>query len=192
MPAYMVKASQNDVVNRVDGTDMVVVFAADAPDAKAMAKALHSGDGNASWDAATATQIAAASDYEGWRLRVRVTPPNGVADLYDFTYTGASSDTIDLMGAGMAALLNVPLTSTYTGATQVLIVATGSGADDLGDHSVLVEMLPPLTQSKDPVAIPGFIASGPTHEGSATDDLNVTLEADAYVVPLVSGQGKQS
>lgn len=191
MPAFLVEASKSDVSQRVNRADGVIVFAADAADARAMAQARFSGDGNPSWAAATATQIVADPDYEGWRLRVRITPPTGStpsADLHDVTYTGAASDTMDLMGAGIEALLDAAgLTATYTSATQVLIAATGSGTDDLGDHTLTVEFLPPLTVAGDPVAIPGFVASGPTHEGVATANLDVTFEADAYVVPLITG-----
>jgi len=190
MPGFIVKTPLNDAGNRINDTDMVMVFAADAGDARAMAKSLHSGDTNASWDDATVTQQAAAADYEGWRLRCRAAPPGGGPNAFDVTYTGAASDTMDLMGAGAEALLDAAgQTATYTGATQVLECA--DIADGIGDHFLLVELLPPLATSKDPVAIPGGVVSK-VDEGIAAAILSATLAVDAYVLPLVGGQGKQS
>jgi len=191
MPAFLVETA-DDPVSRVDGSDMAVVFAATAADAKAMAQAKFSGDGNASWGAATVTEVIADPDLEGWRLRVRVAAPAGGPNVLDETYTGIASDAIDDMGAGIEALIDATgLTALYTDATQVLIVATGSGTDDLGDHTMLVEMLPPLALSAEPVAVPGFVTAQ-SDEGTDTDDLDCTFSADAYVVPNLVATGKQA
>lgn len=193
MPAFLVAASPSPV-SRVNDSDMAVIFAADAADAKALAQARFQGDGNASWGAATVTQIIADPNLEGWRLRVRVCPPAGGTDLVDVTYTGVASDAPDDMGDGMVLLLNALASianASYTSATQVLIIAEGA-SDALGDHTVLVELLPPLALSADPVAIPGFISAGPTHEGASSADLNVTFAADAYVVPFLLATGRNT
>ena len=192
MPAYLVSCG-DEPVSRVDGSNMAVVFAADAADAKAMAQGKFSGDGNASWGAATVTELVEDPTMEGWRLRVRVTPPGGGPDAYDVTYVGIADDVLDDLGLGMEVLLDAAgLDSDYDISTQIMIVATGGGGDDLGDHTLTVEFLPPVDLAPEPIAVPGFIASGPTHEGAANAVLNVTFEADAYIVPQMFATGKQA
>jgi hypothetical protein len=63
----------------------------------------------------------------------------------------------------------------YTAGTNTLVIAAGSGTDDLGDLTVTVEFLAPSTVAgADAAPIPGFVGTI-TDGGSATDDLSVVL-----------------
>ena len=68
----------------------------------------------------------------------------------------------------------------------MLIVAVGSGGDDLGDKKITVDLLPP---GADSVPIPSGVVSV-TDEGASTDDLSATLAADGFVIPQVMAQTK--
>jgi len=172
----------------------LIVSAADATNAKEICKAYWDGDSSPAWDAATATlcaDVAASADdaLVGWRFRIVVTSPAG-AIVADVEKTAdATDDNIDEIGTALATLLNATASianAAYVTATQVLTIATGSGGDDLGDHTVDIYIRPPATNDgADNCNVPGFIASGPTHEGAATDPLNVTFAADSYVVPTI-------
>lgn len=185
MPAYLVEAPKTDVGTRFGKVNTVVVFAADEDDAKAMAKSQFDGDADASWDGATVTEVVAAADLQGWRLRVAV---SGVAAPgVDVTVTGGAAATVDDLGTAMATALNATAAidnAAYVGATNVLTIA--GAADALGDKKVTAELLPPATLPG-AKAIPGGIVSI-TDEGMSGDALSATLAADAFVIPNVAAQ----
>jgi hypothetical protein len=188
MPAFLVEADPNDVATRINNVDTAVVFAADEDDALAMVKSQFDGDGDGSWDAATVTEIAAAADLAGFRMRIRIAPPpaEGGPDIVDVSYTGLATDNMDDFGAALVTALNAtaPIAgAAYVTATQVLTIAQTT--DALGDHTVLIELLPPGTLPGS-VAVPGGVISV-TDEGSAASALTATLAADAYVVPQLMG-----
>jgi len=168
------------------GANSVVVSAEDAADARAMAGFATELD-VANWAAATVTTLAAAGDMEGWQLRITISTPDGLTVSFDGTYVGTAAQDLDDMGDGIQALLNVPFTSSYTGATQTLILATGTGTDDLGDNVVQVGFFPPgvpTTMTGEISGVPGFVATV-TDEGVAAADLTAVFAADAHVVPSV-------
>jgi len=185
MPAYIVSAPVSSGVTTQGGVDRIVVFAHDAADALDMAESYTEKGGNANWAAGTATEIAAAADMQDWRLQVIVSDTSNT-EVVNETYTGIASDVLDDLGTGMATLLNAtaPIANaSYTGATQVLIIAQGA-SDALGDHSVIVKMFPPVSNGGEAVTIAGFVGAI-TDEGAGSADLSVTLAADAHVVPSV-------
>lgn len=188
MPAYLVQLpGDNPSLAKFNGVDSMVIFAADANDAKAMAKSQIDGDANAPWGNATVTEIAAAANLIGFTFNIVVTSPAGevVANVSQVC-TGASHDTIDEVGALLATALNATddiANAAYNTSTQVLTVATGSGGDDLGDHTVTVKVF--KTDAPDPEPIPGFVDTI-THEGAADAALSVEFPADAFVVPKVT------
>jgi len=172
---------------------MAVVFAADAADARAMASSKYGQDGDPQWVNSTVTQVAADADLENWRMRCQVAAPAGEANVADVTVVGLASADMDDLGALLQTALNATASiagALYTSATQVLIVAVGSGGDDLGDHTVVLELLPPAAEHTGAVAVPGGVVSI-THEGVSTADLTATLAADAYVVPNLVAVGKR-
>lgn len=175
--AYVVTLdSSNPARVLQNGVDTVIVYANDATDAKAMAKAAMGSDANAQWDNATATAITAASNILGFRFVIRETLPDGTVDrTADVTATGAAQDTIDEIGAVLATALS----GTYNSTSQkVTLDASGNG-----DHSLSVNVYPPESVGQD-AAIPGFIAAV-THNGDSADELSFTLCADAFVVPAL-------
>lgn len=186
MPAYLVRLPDTPARVLFNGANAVAVFAADEATAKTMAKAQFDGDANALWDQAVVTEIAAGADMEGWTFRVTVTSPLGVI-VGDVEVVGGAAGTIDTIGTAMAAALNALADiagASYTGATQILVVASGAGGDDLGDHTVTAAFYPPNVS--DPKAsVAGFVVSI-TDGGAAADALSVTLAADAYVIPKIA------
>lgn len=178
LPTHLIKVLQN-------GVDAVVVYANDATDAKAMAKAAMGADANALWDQATATAIAAASNALGFRFTVKETYPNGVVGrTADITATGAGQDTIDEIGAALATALGGG--AAYDTSSNVLtLTASANGA---GDRTIEVACYPPTTVGQD-APIPGFFGTI-THRGASSAALSVALCADAFVVPNLIGRCK--
>ena len=194
MAAYLV-----ELASGLAGTkkaDVFVVSANSTADAKAMAKSRYSGVAEEAWDGATVTDIAnvtGATDnaLTGFRFGILVNDTAGAA-VADVSYTATNSvDTIDLVAAELVTLLNATASianASYNSTSQALTVATGAGGDDLGDHTVIATVYPPVltdasgVQENRNVNIPGFVASQ-VHEGVATDPLTVTYAADTYVLP---------
>ena len=191
MTSFLVKLSDSAPSKVLEnGANAVVVEAEDTADAKLMAEFASKIDG-ADWAGATATAIAAASDLLGWKIRVVVIDPAaaaGVVAFEDVTYTGVASDTIDLVGTAVAALLaaNAGLTAVYTAASQLLDIA--AIGDDVGDHIVLIGFFPPGADttlvSGEIGGVAGFVASV-VDEGIAAAVLTATFAADAHIVPSV-------
>lgn len=169
MPAYLVQAPLEGGQSLKGGFNTLVVFAANPTQARSAAKARFDGDSAAMWDAATVTEITAAADYAGWTLHVRVYDTD-----VDVTVVGETGDTIDLLAAAAVTALNStgPIdNASYDAGTNTLTIA---GTDDnLGDHLVLVELIPAWGQSP----IDGFIGTI-TDGGDAGDALTVVLPAD--------------
>jgi hypothetical protein len=87
--------------------------------ARAMVDAESEADG--SWADVTPVDVStlSAADYEGFRYVVTVSGDpavNGDPDLYTAEYTGIASDTLDLVGAGLAAALEAVYLSTLDAA----------------------------------------------------------------------------
>lgn len=190
MASFLVKLSDSAPSRVLEGgNNAVIVQAEDAADAKLMAEFASTVDA-ADWDGATVTTIAVASDLLGWKLRVTVSDPAAAADvtpLGDFTYTGVTSDTIDLMGAGIQALIDADanFTSVYTSATQLLQIA--AVGDNIGDHAIQIGFFPPgadTALNAEIGGVVGFVASV-VDEGIAAAVLTATLAADTHEVPSV-------
>lgn len=182
MAQYVVQldhAAQNQVM--FNGIDSIVVEAASVAEARAMASSQFAGDSDAVWALATATLVEADADFEGWTFRVVVGDP-GTADIADESYVGAAADTLDLMGAGIAALLaaHAELTTTYTAGTQVLEVATIG--DGIGDHKLNFWFIPPSGYAP---GVATMVASS-VDEGIAAAILTITLVADGPTIPKVT------
>ena len=122
---------------------------------------------------------------------VSVTGGAGDDDV-KFTLT-LVEDSIHAFGSDIAKALNAtaPIAAArYAPGARELIVATGSGDDDLGDKTITFEIYPPLVSQADgspanaKVNIPGLVSSL-TDGGASTDDLVVTFEATTFVLPGV-------
>ena len=183
MPAYLVTLdlTKSGYTTKERATAMVV-FAADATTALQMASAHFDGDGQQWVTNGTATAIVAASNWIGWTFRITLVEVGGAAvRQVSLTSSGASNDTIDEIGAALVVLLNAVsgiANAAYNSTTNVLTVA--GAADGLGDHRLLVEIIPP-GKSEAIAALVGTVVD----EGSAGDAVTVALPADAAVIPSV-------
>ena len=187
VPPFIVQIDEDSPTARFNGTNTMVVFANSSADARAIAKAKFGGDADPAWDDAQVTEVVQATDAEGFRLRVAILDSSPIVDV---SVLGGPADQIDDLGLAMAAQLNLePIIggAVYTVGTNVLIVAAGSGADDLGDRTLVVELLAPSSN----VAIPGGVVSI-TDQGASTDDLSTTLAPDTFLIPDVHMTAKRS
>lgn len=192
MPAYLVTLNREKSGKTLqDGADAMVVFAADATEAKQICASKYGNEGDM-WTStnATATEVVADGDWVGWTFRVSIGSGFGVGadEAVTFEFVGdATDDTVDEIGAALVVLLNAHAdiaAATYTGATNVLEV-TGV-ADAFGDQKLIVEIIPP--GGEDGVAaLVGVIVD----EGIAAAVLSVVLPADAAVIPIVTASVKQ-
>lgn len=188
MPAYVVALPDNlPGLTLIENHNSIIVFAASTNDAKAMAKMAFDGDGNGPWDSATVTEIVAATDLEGFTLRVVVedASPVIVAET-----VGDSGDGIDEIGADMVTVLNANAqiaNAAYDSGTNILTIA--GVADALGDKSVKVEVYPP-TGSNLQVAnqsLTSFVGTI-TDEGIAAAALSVVLVDSTAAQIIDSGR----
>ncbi|MCK9569020.1 hypothetical protein M0R72_08770 [Candidatus Pacearchaeota archaeon] len=183
---YLVELPATNAGPIEDRVNVLVVWAEDATDAKALAKAYRTGDSDAAWAAATVTQIAAGTNFADWRLRVVIVDPTTLAVVGDVTVTGAAAATVDTIGTAMAAALIAADIGCDNAAydTNTNILTISSIADGLGDHIVTVEFLPPVTWGGYDVPIPSFVGDI-TDEGVAAAALTVVLNAND--VPNIAG-----
>lgn len=190
--AYLVTLPDRAGHTLFEGVDRMAVYAADATQAKEVAKAYFNGVGAAIWADATVTEVAVAANLIGYTLRVKVAHPTTGVVIYDASvpFAAGPSDTIDEVAALMVTELEAQggsaLTPSYNSGTQVLTIA--AAGDMIGNHRVSVEAY--RTDSEDQEPIPGFIASGPTHLGMAGAALSVTFAADTYRPPKHYGSFK--
>ena len=117
-----------------------------------------------------------------------VVPANDVAvtgggggDDADFTMT-ASTAGISVLMSRVVTALNADLqiaAAIFTPGDDTLLLAEGSGADDLGDKIVVMTVRNPNGG-----VVAGFVGVV-TDDGSTTDDLTVVSVAESYEVPHV-------
>ena len=196
MAAYIVELASGQAGSKK--ADFFVVSAASSTDAKAMCKSRYSGVADEAWDSATVTTIAdvtGATDnaLTGFRFEIDIHDTAGaLAESVAYTATN-TNDTIDLVAAQLVTALNATASianAAYNSGTQALTVATGSGGDDLGDHTVTLRVMPPVltdasgVQENRDTNIAGFMASQ-VHEGVSTDPLTITFAADSFVLPKI-------
>jgi hypothetical protein len=176
-----------------NGSDVMVVSAADATAAKQVAAAKFEGEGNVWTDSSTtATAIAAAADWSGWTVKVAILGGFGAGaktDPFEVSAVGdATNNTMDKIAALLVTALNASAGiagAAYDSATNILTVA--GTADALGDQQVQAEFIPPGSAEAVP-ALVGTIVDG----GLSSAALTLTLPADAAVIPAVLGFFKQA
>lgn len=168
-------------------TKNLIVAAETAADAKAFAKSHFNGD--AAWDDATTTAIAAGTLDDsaamlGWRFVINVSGAAGLSAEAEVEVTGAGTDDLDAVAAKLVTALNATAdiaNAAYSAPN--LTVATGSGGDDLGDGTVIVKVFPPSGDTG--VDLSGILVASITDEGVSTDALTVALVADTETLPKV-------
>jgi hypothetical protein len=175
MALYLLQRPQIFGSTVVDGRTAAIVEADSEATAKRIAAAQTHGD--SPWATATATQITAnvAADYAGFTYRVKVS-----GDVVDVTYTGQAGDTVDDVGAALAALLVAAgLTASYNTGNNTLTVA--AGGDGIGDHALVVEAKLPSADA--PLSdLVGTI----TDKGSAGAALTVVLEVETAIPAILA------
>lgn len=185
MPAYFVTLDQSKSGHQLrGGGDAMVVFAANATAAMEICAAKYPSDGLAWLNDATATEIEAAADFNGWTLRILIQSGLGAGgdEHGEFVVTGTATDnTIDEIAALMVTALNAHADiagAAYNATSNTLTIAQTT--DGLGDQTVEVSLTPPGGESEIPSLI-GTITDG----GVAGDALTVVLPADAVEIPVV-------
>lgn len=187
MPAYLVTLNREKSGHTLPGAaNAVVAFGANGTAAKQVAAAYFDAEG-ALWTSsdATATEIVADADFNGWTFKVRVLGGLGAGndEPGEVVVVGDATDnTIDeiaaLLVTGLNALTGIAGAS-YNSTSNVLTVAETT--DSLGDQKVEVDIIPPNGYSS-VASLVGTI----TDEGSAGAALTVQLPTDAAVIPLVA------
>lgn len=189
MPAYEVKISGDTPgLTLKNGHDTMAVFAADGPDALALAGGHFDGDSEGAWAGATATEIAAAADLSPvanavggtteFSLQVTIKGP----DLSQtFRYVAIAADSYADVFAAMVLLLNADPSIAGAGFAADLLTVSNV-ADDLGDHTLTA------TFTYGGVDIPTYLGAI-VHEGIAAAVLTVASNA-AVVVAKVEGTSR--
>lgn len=179
---YHVALPEGAKTHLTNGKDKLIVSAESSAEAILAAKAALNLPSDEAWAASTATLLAHVTDLAGWRLHITVDTAAG-ASVADVTVTGVTVADFDSIAALAVIALNA--TASIAGAayaTPTLTIASGGGGDDLGDHVVAVEFLPPTTW--DDPTIPFPLAVGTiTDEGASNAALTVVL--NDVVAPTV-------
>ena len=134
--------------------------------------------------AATVTAITEGTDLAGWRCKISIY--DTVAALVEsVTVTAVTVGDFDSIGALLVTALN--LTTSIAGAayaTPALTIAETT--DGIGDHTVVIEFLPPITGWDDKtISLPSFWDTL-VHEGAGGAALSVSL--NDVVLPAVKYQ----
>ena len=153
-----------------DGVSQHIVEAASSAEALVAVKAVSSKDMDVVWDQATVTAL--VQDLEGgvFTITVDALGANEVC-----AYTGLADDTWDDVATALEVLAEVTYTSSWTpeandGLVGTLLVATGSGTDDVGDKTMTATAVGPNGEDLT-ASFFGTLVS----EGSSTDDLTVSV-----------------
>jgi hypothetical protein len=167
-----------------DGVAEHLVEAGSSAEALVAVKAVSSKDMDVVWDQATITLL--VQDLEGVVFTITVDAA-GANEV--FTYTGLADDTWEEVAEALEVLAEVTYTSSWTPDTVankhgILLVATGSGTDDVGDKTMTATAVGPNSE-----ALSALFFGTITSEGSSTDDLDVVVLADCPT-PRVIGSYK--
>lgn len=177
---YYVKVPEDAKTSLVEGKDALIISAESSDEAILAARAYLHLPSDAAWIASTPVLLAHVTDLAGWRLKITITDTDDSV-TETITVTGVTVADFDSIGALAAAALNA--TDSIAGAaysTPNLKVAETT--DALGDQTVAVEFLPPITWDDSAIDFPAFYGTI-THEGAEADALNVVL--NDVVAPTV-------
>lgn len=182
MPAYRVEIPESARHMSIGGTNGVIVFAADATDAKAVAKAMHPNDPAAMWTAATATEIVEDTDYADFDLHIVIQDSTPVIDL-EVVPSGSSAVSTVVTAGGTGYSVNDILTvagGTFTRAAtwRVLTLSTTAVAT--------VELVDPGVYSVVPT---GALATTVAPAGGTGCTLTVTFGAATFGNLLAAAVG---
>jgi len=169
MPAYRVEIPESARHMSIGGANGVIVFAADATDAKAAAKAIHPNDPAAMWTAATATEIVEDTDYADFDLHIVIQDSDPVVDIAVQSDGALGVSAAVVSGGGTGYTVNDVVTvtgGTATRAATLRILTVNTGV------ALTAEVIDPGVYSvmpSNPVAV----------TGDGNDDATFTLTAAA-------------
>lgn len=167
-----------------DGITEHIVEAVNSTEALTAVKAVSTEDMDVVWDQATVTLL--TQDLEGVVFTITVDPA-GTPEV--FTYTGVSGDGWEEVATALELLCEATYTSSWTPeATHnlygTLLIATGSGTDDVGDLAVTATAIGPNGE-----ALTNEFFQNIVDEGLATANLTVDILATCPT-PRVIGSYK--
>jgi hypothetical protein len=167
-----------------DGIVEHVVEAVSSAEALEAVKAVSTKDMDVVWDQATITEQ--TQDLEGVTFTITV-DPGGTPQV--FQYVGLANDGWEEVAAALELLCEAVYTSSWTPeATHnmygTLLIATGSGTDDLGDKVVTATAIGPNAEVLTPEFFQNIV-----DEGLSTADLTVDILATCPT-PRVIGSYK--
>lgn len=177
---YLLAANQAATV--IEGVNVMAVSANSEAEAEAMAAAEFVGDSNLRWTAPTATSLASApNNWGGFKVRVLITA-EGEDDI-DVSYTGTDTQSFANLMTGIVAALNATAIDHAAFDTDTLTVASSADTDDddLGDRTVQFFLTAPNGAPLEDLYVDSI-----THEGEATDQLEVVLVASGTLSRTVS------
>ena len=180
MGIYHIQLTEDAKTFVEEGKDSAIVVAASAAEAKLVMKAHVGLPSDEAWADATVTEITEGADLEYWRCRISIYD-TGAALVETVTVVADSGDDFDAIGNDLVTALN--LTSSIAGAayaTPALTIAETT--DTLGDHTVLIEFLPPVTWDDPTISFDTFWDTL-VHEGVGGAALSVSL--NDVVLPAV-------
>ncbi len=169
---YRIKVPEDAKTSLVEGKDTLIVSAESSAEAILAAKAYLHLPSDAAWAASTPVLLAHVTDLEGWRAKISIYD-TAAALLEQVTVTADSADGFDEIGDDLVVALN--LTTSIAGAayaTPALTIAETT--DGIGDHTVVVEFLPPITWDDPTISFPTFRTSI-VHEGAGGAALSCNL-----------------
>jgi len=151
-----------------NGVDRMVVEANSAAQAKVLAEAQSSLEPHAPW--ANATVVEQTQNLVGTVFTITVDP---AGTPVVFAYTAEDGDTWEDVAEALEVLCEVSYTSSWAkdsthGLHGTLVIATGSGTDDLGDKAVTATAIGPNGEDLSAKFFGNIV-----DEGSSTDDLSV-------------------
>ena len=152
-----------------DGVTDIVVEASTSALALTAAKAVSGADNDNIWDKATVTLL--VQDLVGCVFTIGDNESSPLA----VSYTALAEDTWADVGTALEVLCEVTYTSSWTpeathGLVGTLLVATGSGTDDVGDAVLTVTATGPNGEDLTDLFFANII-----DEGSTTDNLTVDI-----------------
>lgn len=176
MPAFLVTLPVNARFTLPNGATDIVIFAADAADALATAKSRVSGDSDAAWAAATATEITAETDFSDaqWAFKVAILDSTPVVDL---TASGGiiGVDSVVINDGGNATYVVGEILTvaggTATRAATLRITSVNTGVVDG------IELVDPGEYT----VAPSLTANAVTGGGGDSATMDLTVGTDEYV-----------
>lgn len=177
---YYVKVPEDAKISLVEGKDVLIVSAESSAEAILAAKAKLHLPSDAAWVSSTPVLLAHVTDLIGWRAKIKIYDTAG--DLvHTVEVTAVITDDFDDLGNDLVTALNA-LTGIAGAAYATPALTIAETTDGIGDHTVVFEFLPPITQDDPSITFPAFYDTL-VHEGAGGAALSISL--NDVVAPTV-------